>query len=423
MDPIIKTPARLDLVVFGASGYTGKHVVQELARICRSYPGFTWAVAGRNRERLEMVLRDAAKKSGSDLSSVRIIIADVDDEASLMSMCQQAKLVLNCCGPFVKFGQPVVETSIRYGAHYVDVSGEKLFLEILQQKYDQMAREAGVAVVTTCGLSSVPADLGVIYLQNNFGGTLNSVESYLIMHFPQKLLAERTKGVVRYSSWESMINSMAAMPLKEHKNSLTPQFVPELKRRCLVHKRLNRWCLPFPGTDAAVVDITQRHLLSAEQKRPAQYKAYITFSSICTAFGVVLAGALLFMFSKIPCLRKLLLNYPRICSFGIVTYDHPEDGVMDDMCFQYEMFGEGWVTGDDVEQTPPSKKVVGRVSVSGADPAYVGTAVVAIFCALAILQEQDKMLNSSGVMTPGVAFRNTSLIKNLQENNVKFEII
>ncbi|CAH2241365.1 jg15564 [Pararge aegeria aegeria] len=334
-----ETPARLDLVVFGASGYTGKHVVQELARICRSYPGFTWAVAGRNRERLEMVLRDAAKKSGSDLSSVRIIIADVDDEASLMSMCQQAKLVLNCCGPFVKFGQPVVETSIRCGAHYVDVSGEKLFLEILQQKYDQMAREAGVAVVTTCGLSSVPADLGVIYLQNNFGGTLNSVESYLIMHFPQKLLAERTKGVVRYSSWESMIN------------------------RCLVHKRLNRWCLPFPGTDAAVVDITQRHLLSAEQKRPAQYKAYITFPSICTAFGVVLAGALLFMFSKIPCLRKLLLNYPRICSFGIVTYDHPEDGVMDDMCFQYEMFGEGWVTGDDVEQTPPSKKVVGRVSI------------------------------------------------------------
>lgn len=69
-------------------------------------------------------------------------------------------------------------------------------------------------------------------------------------------------------------------------------------------------------------------------------------------------------------MRKLLLNHPRLCSFGIVTHDHPDDGVMDGMRFQYEMIGEGWdrEVGSD-EKSPTNRKVVGRVSVS--DIAYL----------------------------------------------------
>ncbi|XP_069357656.1 saccharopine dehydrogenase-like oxidoreductase isoform X2 [Maniola hyperantus] len=339
-------------------------------------------------------------------------------------MCSQTRLVLNCCGPFMKLGEPVVAMAIECGAHYVDVSGETLFVDVCERKYDQPARDARVYVVPTCGLSSVPADLGVIYLQQNFGGTLNSVEAYLVMHLPPKLLAERTKGVVRYSSWESMINSIAAMSLTSlHQKPLSPQLKPELKQRCLIHKNLNRWCLPFPTTDTDVVNKTQRYLLSSEKKRPVQYKAYISFPSVFTVIGILVAGALLFLLSKVSLLRKLLLDYPRLCSFGVVTHDDLVEGVMDDLLFQYEMLGEGWEKGSDVDSSPPNRKVVGRVSVSGADPAYVGTAVVVIFSALAILQESDKMPNRGGAITPGIAFRNTSLVKNLQENNINFEIV
>ncbi|XP_034828511.1 saccharopine dehydrogenase-like oxidoreductase isoform X1 [Maniola hyperantus] len=418
------SPDRLDLVVFGASGYTGKHVVKELTRIAPKYPGLRWAVAGRNKERLETLLQDVTNKTGVNLSSTRIIVAAVEDEPSLRQMCSQTRLVLNCCGPFMKLGEPVVAMAIECGAHYVDVSGETLFVDVCERKYDQPARDARVYVVPTCGLSSVPADLGVIYLQQNFGGTLNSVEAYLVMHLPPKLLAERTKGVVRYSSWESMINSIAAMSLTSlHQKPLSPQLKPELKQRCLIHKNLNRWCLPFPTTDTDVVNKTQRYLLSSEKKRPVQYKAYISFPSVFTVIGILVAGALLFLLSKVSLLRKLLLDYPRLCSFGVVTHDDLVEGVMDDLLFQYEMLGEGWEKGSDVDSSPPNRKVVGRVSVSGADPAYVGTAVVVIFSALAILQESDKMPNRGGAITPGIAFRNTSLVKNLQENNINFEIV
>lgn len=71
-------------------------------------------------------------------------------------------------------------------------------------------------------------------------------------------------------------------------------------------------------------------------------------------------------------MRKLLLNHPRLCSFGIVTHDHPDDGVMDGMRFQYEMIGEGWdrEVGSD-EKSPTNRKVVGRVSVSTLPTLYL----------------------------------------------------
>ncbi|XP_023939609.1 saccharopine dehydrogenase-like oxidoreductase [Bicyclus anynana] len=413
---------RVDIVVFGATGYTGKFVVQELARVAPEYPGLRWAVAGRCRERLVALLRDVSLKTGIDLSAVRVMVADVADDLSLRSMCSQARLLVNCCGPFVRLGEPVVAAAVDCGAHYVDVSGEKMFVDILE-KYDKIARAAGVCVVPTCGLSSVPADLGVVHLQDNFGGTLNSVESYLTIECPQKLASERTKGTVRYSSWESMINSMAAMTLIKPQKTLLPKLKPELKKRFFIHKNLNKWCLLFPNTDVEVVKKTQLNLLFTDKRRPVQYKAYITFLNIFHAIGLIFIGAILFILSKVSCTKNLLLNYPRLCSFGIVTYNHPKEGVMDDLCLQYDMLGEGWTEGVDIENTPPNRNVVGRIRVFGRDAPFVGTAVIVIFSALAILREQEKIPNRCGFMTPGVAFRNTSLIKNLCKNNFQFDII
>ncbi|XP_046967372.1 saccharopine dehydrogenase-like oxidoreductase [Vanessa cardui] len=215
---------------------------------------------------------------------------------------------------------------------------------------------------------------------------------------------------------------MAYVSMKKMRQKRSFEVEPELKQRCLLHKNLNKWCLPFPGADSFVVHRTQRHLLATDNKRPVQYQPYITFPSIFSAIGTIIGCILLFILSKIPCTRWLLLKHPRFCSFGLVTYSDPNEGVMDGSCFQYEMLGSGWDEGTDVKTTP-DKRIVARVSVSGVDPAYVGTAVAIIFSAITIIKEEEKLLPTRGVMTPGVAFRKTSLLKKLQENNIKFEII
>ncbi|CAH2085164.1 unnamed protein product [Euphydryas editha] len=415
---------RFDVVIFGASGFTGKRVVQELARIGRNYTDITWAVAGRSRNKLKTVLEEVSKKTGDDLSNITIIAdVNVEDEASVKDMCSQSKVLINCCGPFMKFGEVVVAAAVESKTHYLDVSGEAQFIELLEEKYDKSAREAGIFIINACGLSSIPADLGVLFLEQNFGGTLNSVESYLITYFPPRMMNEvRRSGIVRYSSWESLINSMASVPLKKMRQQQSPNIVPELKQRCLLHKNLNKWCLPFPGADNFVINRTQRHLFSLDGKRPVQYKSYLTFPGFFTALGTIIGCIFLFILCKIPCTKRLLLNYPRLCSFGLVTYGDPKEGAMDESRFQYEMLGSGWNEGSDLRKTP-DKKVVARISVTGLDPAYTGTATAIIFSAITILRERDKMPVTSGVMTGGVAFRKTSILKHLQENNIKFEIV
>ncbi|CAH0723483.1 unnamed protein product, partial [Brenthis ino] len=143
--------SRLDLVIFGATGFTGKYAVEEMCSISKNYPEITWAIAGRNQSKLKDVLNKISKKNDKDLSSVKIIIADVQDEKSLQEMCSQAKVLVNCCGPYRHYGEPVVKAAIDSKTHYVDVSAEPEFIEMMQLKYDEAARDAGVYIIRACG--------------------------------------------------------------------------------------------------------------------------------------------------------------------------------------------------------------------------------------------------------------------------------
>ncbi|XP_028166456.1 lipid droplet localized protein-like [Ostrinia furnacalis] len=116
---------QFDIVIFGASGFTGKKVVEEISRGRAKYAGVTWAVAGRSEAKLQSLLSDISAKYGVVISGIKIIIADVSDQSSLTSMCRQAKVLLNCCGPYRLYGEPVVRAAIEAKAHYVDITGEE----------------------------------------------------------------------------------------------------------------------------------------------------------------------------------------------------------------------------------------------------------------------------------------------------------
>ncbi|XP_060802021.1 saccharopine dehydrogenase-like oxidoreductase isoform X1 [Amyelois transitella] len=420
--------SRLDLVIFGATGFTGKKAVEHLAKGGKQYEGVTWGVAGRSQSKLESIMAEISKIADKDLSAVKIIVADISDEKSLKDMCSQGKVLVNCCGPYRLYGEPVVRAAIEAKTHYVDVSGEPQFIETVQLKYSAQARDAGVYIINACGFDSIPNDMGVIFLQQALaGGTLNSVESYMSTYVPPEYQAEaRKSGLINYGTWESLVHSLSHYSeLSSLRKQLYPErlptFKPKLERRPVLHKRDNAWCVPFLGADGSIVYRTQRTLHEAHGDRPVQFKVYVQLSNLFYTTLMILAGIVIFLMSKTKFTRQLLLEHPRLFSGGFVTRQGPKEEVMNNSYFRFDMIGAGWEKGRDVEKTPPNKEIVARVS--GVNPGYGATVVALLYSALTVLREQDKM-PQHGVLTTGVAFRNTNLIKNLNETKeLKFEIL
>lgn len=418
--------SRLDLVIFGATGFTGRKAAEEVARGGKDYDTLSWGVAGRSQDKLEALIKDLTKITDRDLTNVKLIVADIKDDKSLKEMCSQTKVLVNCCGPYRLYGEPVVRAAIEAKTHYVDVSGEPQFMETMQLVYDAQAREAGVYVVSACGFDSVPNDMGVVFLQQNWEGTLNSVESYLTTYIPPEYRNEaRKSGTIHYGTWESLVYGLS------HNNELPdlrkklfpermPTYKPKLESRGVVHQYGSGYCLPFPGADNSVVYRSQRGRYEANY-RPVQFRAYVKFSNLVTTLLAAFAGVMLYLMTRTAYTRQLLLDHPRFFSGGMITRQGPKEEVMNNTHFKFELVGRGWANDADLESLPPNKEVL--ATVSGLNPGYGATVVALIHCGLTMLREQDKMPGTGGVMTTALAFSNTSLIQRLNENNLKFQIV
>jgi short subunit dehydrogenase-like uncharacterized protein len=135
------------IAVYGASGYTGRLVVRELVR-----RGLAHLLAGRTAARL----RAAASDAGSD-APVRI--AALEDRDALRHALGDCAVVINCAGPFTRWGEAVVRAAVETGTHYLDTTGEQPYMHRIAQRWDQGARAAEVAVVPAMGFDFVPGDL------------------------------------------------------------------------------------------------------------------------------------------------------------------------------------------------------------------------------------------------------------------------
>jgi short subunit dehydrogenase-like uncharacterized protein len=144
----------LSVVVFGATGITGRGVAAHLAARAKDRD-IAWAAAGRDRGRIEAVLGELG------VEAPETIEADVEDRASLESMASRSRVVLDLVGPYTLYGRPVIEACIAKGAHYLDLTGEIPFVREMIDAADDRAREAGVKIVNVSGFEALPADLCV----------------------------------------------------------------------------------------------------------------------------------------------------------------------------------------------------------------------------------------------------------------------
>ena len=144
----------LSVVVFGATGVTGRHVAAYLSTRAEEV-GARWAVAGRDAAKLERVLGEIG------VTAPETIVADVGAPASLAAMASRTKVVLDLVGPYTLYGEPVIEACVAAGTHYVDLTAEMPFVRRMIDAHDERAAAAGVKVVEVSGFEAFPPDLAV----------------------------------------------------------------------------------------------------------------------------------------------------------------------------------------------------------------------------------------------------------------------
>ncbi|MEE2692233.1 MAG: saccharopine dehydrogenase NADP-binding domain-containing protein [Pseudomonadota bacterium] len=165
-----------DIVVYGASGYTGRLVADYLAAHYAKDASLKWAMAGRSEKKLA----DVRAEIGAP-ASIPLVVADADNPQSLRALARRAKCILTTVGPYQLYGEPLVAACAEAGTDYVDLCGEPAWMAAMIGKYDATAKKSGARIVFSCGFDSIPFDLGVFFLQQKarekFGAPCREVKA------------------------------------------------------------------------------------------------------------------------------------------------------------------------------------------------------------------------------------------------------
>nr|XP_018917008.1 PREDICTED: saccharopine dehydrogenase-like oxidoreductase [Bemisia tabaci] len=418
----------IEILVFGATGYTGQYVVNELAKLAKEYGSLTWGIAGRNKDKLQGVLRKTSEKTGEDWSNVPLVIADVKDPESLKAMTSRTKVLVNCCGPYRFLGEAVVKACIESGTHHLDISTEPQYMELMQLKYNKAAEEKGVYVISACGFASIPTDLGTVYLQKNFEGGMNSAEIFLrIGTIPSEKKIKRG-ALAHFGTWESVVYWFAHWyELWRIRSKLNKQKLPALRPKLIqwpfiLNNEIVRgpWCLTFWSVDKSVIERSQRHFFEKSEQRPAQINTYFVVSNFLIVIGLFILGLVFLLMSQCCLGRKLLLKYPKVFTCGFVSHEGPTEEAEEHTSATFTFRGKGWSEKDMASSCPPDKTVITNVAFKS--PGYGFTALSLILCSIMTLKESGNMPGRGGVLPPAAAFRKTSLIEQLMQHDVKFEV-
>ena len=152
---------KYDFIVFGATGFTGKLVVEYLVERYLGNPEIKWAIAGRNLEKLKSVA-----KSKNVPDDICLFTADSNDKTSVENLVSKTRCILTVVGPYQLYGNNIIESCAKSGTDYVDLCGEPGWMHEKINELSDISKESGSRIVFSCGFDSIPFDLGVLFLQN-----------------------------------------------------------------------------------------------------------------------------------------------------------------------------------------------------------------------------------------------------------------
>ncbi|MDA8547199.1 saccharopine dehydrogenase NADP-binding domain-containing protein [Flavobacteriaceae bacterium] len=201
----MKNKRDYDIVIWGASGFTGRLVAEYLYKNYNS-KDLKWAIAGRDKEKLNTVRENYLDEN------IPIILADSFDESSLVEMVKKTNVVCSTVGPYAKYGSLLVKSCVNNGTNYCDLAGEAQWIRKMIDLYHDKAIDNNVKIVNSCGYDSIPSDMGVYFINKNL-----SKKNLKI-----KMRVTGTKGGYSGGTYASMQNIIKEASLdREVRKSLT----------------------------------------------------------------------------------------------------------------------------------------------------------------------------------------------------------
>src|SRR6202023_1429226 len=240
----MKPSSKFDIVVYGATGFTGQLVAEYLATHYAGKDAPKWAMAGRSLDKLATV-RDAI---GAPADSA-LIVADASDPASLKAMVDQTQSVLSTVGPYQLYGSELVAACAATGTDYLDLCGEPVWMRQMIDAHEATAKSSGARIVFSCGFDSLPFELGVFFCQETAKKVLGAPVSR-VKGRVRDITATVSGGTVASmkASFAAAAKDLSLVALLRSPFVLTPGFEgPKQPRgnKPVLDEDLGSWTAPF----------------------------------------------------------------------------------------------------------------------------------------------------------------------------------
>ena len=376
------------IVLLGATGFTGGITAHWLAT---QFPDLKWAIAGRNRSKLEKV-RDSLAKVAPHCAELPILDADTNKPDTLQALAESTQVLLTTVGPFIKYGAPVIAACVKAGTDYVDSTGEPEFVATSIREHHEAAIKAGIRIISCCGFDSIPHDMGAWFN---------------VQQLPQKQSIRcegyvRTRGKVSGGTWNTALEAMGR-PQKGVTRGLAP-YGPDKRARGIkrsIHRAPDGgWGVPLPTIDPLIV-LRSAQLLGYGPDFSYGHYAQVK-STMWMAGGLIGVGTVAGLAKFGPIRRRLQRMIP------------PGDGPT-----QEEM-DQGWMKVTHIGTE--GDKTVRTVMRCDGDPGYKMTARMLASSALCLALDRDELSDQLGVITPAAAMAE-ALVPRLEHAGFTFEVL
>ncbi|MEU6023589.1 saccharopine dehydrogenase NADP-binding domain-containing protein [Micromonospora sp. NPDC047134] len=382
-----------DIVLFGATGFTGGLAAEYLAR--HAPPGLRWAIVGRNPDKLAAV-RDRLAAIDPALATLPLLTAEVTDPGSLRAVAEAARVVASTVGPYIRHGEPLVAACAAAGTDYLDITGEPEFVDLMYVRHHAEAVRTGARLVHACGFDSIPHDLGVWFTIKHLPAEVPiTVDGYV-----------RAGGRVSAGTYHSALTAFsrtaetarAARERRAVEPRPTGRQVRAVPGKVARSRDLPVWAVPLPTIDPQVV----RRSAAARPEYGPDFR-YRHFAAVRRLPTVLAAGAglgALTALVKLPPTRRWLLG-------RLASGQGPSPEQRARSWFRVRFVGRG---GD--------RRVV--TEVAGGDPGYDETAKMLAESALCLAL--DDLPPTAGQVTPVTAMGD-ALLHRLTAAGLTFEVL
>ena len=389
--------SKFDIVVYGATGFTGQLVAEYLAAHYKADSGLKWAMAGRSLDKLASV-RDAIGAP----ADTALIVADAGNPASLQAMVDQTKSVISTVGPYQLYGSDLVATCAATGTDYFDLCGEPVWMRQMIDAHEAAAKSSGARIMFSCGFDSLPFELGVFFVQETakkvLGAPVNRVKGRV-----RDMRGTFSGGTAASfkATFAAAARDLSLVAMLQNPFVLTPGFEgPKQPRgnKPVLDEDLGQWTAPF-----VMATINTRNVHRSNMLLNFPYgKDFVYDEMVVTGAGEQgEANA-----------KRLVaaVNAERMSGAGGLkpgegpSKEEQENGLYD-LLFV--------AIGADGKQV--------RAAVRGdRDPGYGSTSKMISECAICLLRDTPEV--SAGIWTPGAAMGN-KLIKRLVDHaGLTFEV-